>query len=520
MLINDLPRELLARIFSYMNDWMCGEKPLRHREPHLLTDVCVKWREIALSERGLWNKLIYDWKLERGQRTGRVYDYSCYNNRRLSTAITKDFSKMALISSYLERAASRPLYLIFNLHPSEPSSPFAKMFQRHSSFLRNLSLCAPLSVYRALAMMTRTSTARKARFPMLEFLHFSMPCKNSDKASVRKFTSTKQIDLTGCITLRKLHVDSPDRSFGFITDNLVSGIPYSQLTRLVITDFGLSLLRGREILTRCTSLVSCSLTISQWEERDVIPLYSTPTLAPVALPHLRNLIVDFSGITLNGQISPFFQALTLPALAKLTLSAPHAADENIVGELIRLQLHSCAPILILGLINVTLSYEEVPDLLRLLPLLQYLRIEAPRDGHCYSLTNILRAIQYNRGESNNRAENMLPELKEVHISDNLSDWHAEQFSRWLEDGFKPQQLDLSQFLGDHEVLDYIESRCWREGTARGSVDTVLQSLDVFTMVWRNVPVEWLTINRRVEKRRDEMEKIYPIGIYLLLEGRE
>ncbi|KNZ79424.1 hypothetical protein J132_10010 [Termitomyces sp. J132] len=304
---------------------------------------------------------------------------------------------------------------------------------------------------------------------MLELLYLSMPYENSDKG--------------------------PDRSFGFITDNLISGIPYSQLSKLSITDRGLSPMHGHKILLQCVSLVCCFLEISQWEEHEVILL----SPAPVILAHLWSLIVRFSGEALEGQISPFFRAFTLPALIKFTIAAPYAADEDIIDDLIWLQICSCAPIRLLGLLNIRFSYDKVSNFLRLLPQPQYLQIEPPRNGHCYSYAKILTAIsQQYLGSSKTRI---------------------------LAAGFNARRLDLSHFLGDNEVLDAIESRCWRQEVTPASVDSnvvgsqALKSLNFVEILWQNVPLEWLSIKKRMERRMDDMKEIYAINIRFSLESQ-
>ncbi|KAG6907921.1 hypothetical protein DXG01_006851 [Tephrocybe rancida] len=507
MPIYELPNEVLVEIFSYLAEWE-SPKPLRHRDQHVLTDVCRHWRQIALIMPLLWTTLFYDWKLEERRVTKR-----CDNARG---AVAASFNKMVAINSYLKRAACHPLYLAFNLYPQEPADLFARMLNHFTPHIRNLNLKAPFSVFRALSMTSTSLQARSARFPLLEFCHLSMPYGDIDKASARKFTSRSQINFTGCSKMKELYVDSPDESFGFFSHNLIVGIPFHQMTSLAITDSGLSPLRARDILGECTSLVSCRFAVGQWEENEADP----PSLAPITLPRLRVLIVGFTGRTTGGRISPFFRALTLPALVKLTISAPCSVDEDVIDELVRMQSRSCAPIRVLGLMNIALHCGEVPIFLLLLPLLRYLRIEAPLDQQCYSYVSIFNAIKYDR-TSIGPSMAILPNLEEIFIADNLDERYTVEFARRLEAGLNIR-IDLSKVLLDEQLLDAIESRCWRHGEtpelmylgADGYRPS--RSLDIATMLWRNVPNQWHTIKRRATSRRDAMAAVFPIDIYLPL----
>ncbi|GLB42808.1 hypothetical protein LshimejAT787_1202570 [Lyophyllum shimeji] len=506
--IQDLPAELLVEIFLRCVDRHISQ-PLHHRAPWSLIAICRRWRALALSTPKLWIVLTFD------ARTGGGNSEA---GRNRAGARTDSDRQTPFIRAWLDRAQGRPLTLVFNLPLEAPSKDFSDTLRRHASHTRNLSLSAPVPVYLALTSITRTAVPRRGgRFPMLEVLHLSLPYGNADRAATRKLMATRNISFRECTSLKEVYVDSCDNTFGFIADKLLVDIPYAQLTALFIMETALDALHARNILVQCISLLKCHLKISQWKSDDVIP----PSPPPVTLPRLEVLIVECSGTTLGGQIAPFFDTLTVPALTKLTISAPYSMDANLIPVLVRMQTRSRAPLRTLAFMHTPVPYQVVPHFLRLLSQLRYLRIEAPMDGRCYSYSEIFTSVKYKRDSSSAPCDEHLPALQEIYIADNLQSEYSDGEGRLARD-FAGREVNLSKLLKDYEVLDAIESRCWRDGETQkaqavGKPDSrTLRGLEIVTMKWRNVPLEWCHAERPAMGRKEAMEEAYPLDIYLPL----
>ncbi|KAG5637105.1 hypothetical protein H0H81_005743 [Sphagnurus paluster] len=380
--------------------------------------------------------------------------------------------------------------------------------------MRNLSLSAPLSIYRALTLMNQTTSYHRPRFPILEYVHFAMPHMESDRAATRQLTSRSSVSLLNCAKLQEVYLESADHTFGFITDNLVVGIPYDQLTDLTIIENALNPERARSILIGCSSLIRCSFIIGQWGPDEVV----TPAGNITILPHLQVLIATFTGLQPGGRISPFFDTITMPALVKLTVSAPHASDEHIAHALGRLQARSRAPLRRLALAKIRVLHQNIPGLLSMLPQLTHLHIEAPRDRVYYRYTDILSAIRYQLDHTAERAEQFMPELKVVFIADNLHSQYSDGNTGRVNLNFMGKR-DVSKAFRDEVVLDAIENRCGGDVDWARFHSSDLKFLEVVTVKWKNVPQEWREdeTQRRGLTRKAELESTYPVRIYLPLE---
>ncbi|KAG6849045.1 hypothetical protein H0H93_011806 [Arthromyces matolae] len=501
--INDLPDEILRLVFQYLDGWM-GRKRLRQREPHVLADVCRRWRSVTTSIPLLWNKMNYDWRIESGGHA--VAQPSSLDPCRV-VGRGSPLSIWTSIKSYLSRAwLSLPLYLIFNLSPTQAAAPFAKFLRGISPYIRNLSLSASFSIYLALAMTISTGSTTKARFPQIQFVHLSMPDDDVkwDKPLIRNITSRKTIDFSGCTELCQLYVDSASKSFGFISSNFLSGIPYPQLTHLSIDDKGLSLVRAREIVAQCANLVQCILHINQWEGEGPHPFSSSPH---VVLHSLRQLSITFRGKRCDGHVSSFFRPFTFPMLAHLAISAPYAGDHNLTLELIELQIRSKAPITVLNLIEVELHRPSLIRYLSLLPRLQYLRLDAPYNGSCFKYRKLFLDLWLERRSD---LKNLLPNLKEIYVTDNFSDSYIARLSRELQNPHALAAFDLSAVLGDLEVLKCVENKCLHD--LAEDPTRPLPTLEAATMRWRNLPHEWATIIRSATIQKALLETEYSISV--------
>ncbi|KAG5640933.1 hypothetical protein DXG03_006611 [Asterophora parasitica] len=413
------------------------------------------------------------------------------------------------IFSWLKSAGHHPVTLDLKLSPATPSSALHELFLLHGSHTRGLSLTAPFSALQGLATMFQTAPSRhRPLFPNVEVLHFSMPCKDMNRPSTRRFTAMRNIDLRGCAKLRTLQFDSIDNSFGFITDHLISGTPYSQLTHLYITERSLHPLVARKILMGCCSLTRCYMQIGQWPQDDDVPVSDDF----ITLGHLDALVVRFASDN-HGLISPFFETLTLPSLRRLTIEAPNALDADLVLVLKEMQDRSKAPIERLALMNIFIIRDQLLDLLSSLPTLQYLHVQAPPGETCCGYIDVLIAI------SLPDTARLVPLLEEICIVDNLFPRYSDESGRLARD-LVGKPLDISNPLKDYQVLEAIEKRCsyYRPAATQGLRDPGVgrKALQVVTVKWRNVPEEWRDAERPALARQEEIEDQFEVAFYLPL----
>ncbi|KAF5378822.1 hypothetical protein D9615_006846 [Tricholomella constricta] len=521
--INQFPTEILFKIFASCVEYDSSE-PLHRRAPILLAGICWRWREVAQGIPELWEFLNYDWQLESEARVAERAVLEREMRDRSSNQLNGEVlsgSGIRAIGAWIQHAQQRPLTLILKFSPKTPSKSVTDLFRHHASLTRRLSLKAPLSTFHALTAMIQTAVSRQcARFPTIELVNLAMSQNDSNKAKTRKITSTRNISFSGCAKLRHVQFDSADSSFGFIADNLVSGIPYAQLTNLSITETALHPLRARAILMECVNLKRCYMVISQWSANEITP----PSENPVALARLEELLLRFIGSQFGGKVSAFFEPFTVPALTRLTIEARQSFDESLLLVLTQMQMRSRAPIRQLAFMNIALPHYQLPQYLQLLPDLTYLRIEAPVNGMCYSYATLLDAIRYQHDPSAQApAGDILPNLEEIFIADNLPACFSDGQTGRVAKNLAGRRIDVSKMLKDMEALEAIESRCWRHEDMEAARDArteegpVRRGLEVATVQWRNVPQEWCSAKRHAFARRDEIEDLYTVTIHMLLE---
>ncbi|KAG6825066.1 hypothetical protein H0H92_004950 [Tricholoma furcatifolium] len=303
----------------------------------------------------LWNYIDYNWKKE-----------------ALGGSVAPD--AMVLIGSHLRRADGRPLRMRLWLSPDERPLGIANVFQEFSQTITKLSLGASKAVFQALATDRRKEENSETRFPNLKLLHLFIPYHSNEDWGRR--LAEKVIELSGCDRLENITLSSADKSFGFIQNGILSGIPWFQLTMLIIREQRLSPLLALEIMSSCLRLEWCMLAMQPWEGDVPLP-HST---SHAILSNLGKLELEFMGNWRDGQFSLFLDALTLPQLYLLLIKAHSCTDILMVDALAHLQDRSRAPIKVLYLAGMYLPFMRLPNLLQRMPLLKKLNLRSPHDN--------------------------------------------------------------------------------------------------------------------------------------------
>ncbi|KAG6813341.1 hypothetical protein H0H92_011889 [Tricholoma furcatifolium] len=418
--IQDLSPELLIQIFKNSLDWT-GDIPLRRRGPYILSQVCVNWRYILLSmTTELWTELHYNWRQE---------------------VLTDSEATDALIGSHVRRAGIRPLQLFLSLSPDEEPVGISNFFQEFSKRIHVLSLEASIGVFQVLTTDRDNKENFGTRFPGLYSLNLTVPYDDSTSSEMEQL-ETKDFNLSGCDRLKELSIQSSDSYFGFMTTELVSGVPWSQLTTLRIReDLALSL---------CPQLQECVLAVESWEELQ--PNFPSP----VILPNLLKLQLEFRR---DRHISSFFHAITLPRLYSLYISSLTGDLRVLQDALSSLQRRSCASIKELYLVDIEFTAFELPLFLQCTPQLKKLHLQPPIYEERYCIYSAL----FPRRQGSPAFEPVLAELESLVLGDNIS--NIFYFSRLLQDDasmLDPTMFDavLSNLM--NPAFKLLESGCMRK----------------------------------------------------------
>ncbi|RDB31127.1 hypothetical protein Hypma_000066 [Hypsizygus marmoreus] len=250
-----------------------------------------------------------------------------------------------------------------------------------------------------------------------------------------------------------LSIDLP--SYGLITSDVLSHIPWASLVELEIIEGKFSVDMALEILACCGNLVQCTFFMLG------SPCVSELVLdGPViVLNHLEYLSVTFgsawfpvysasSGAETSKKISPLFEHLELPALEYLKIRASMASiDIDLPLALLECQRDSQFPLKTLEFSNVLCNTQHLRDLLSELPTLTTLHLLHTDKRCCHQYPHLLDLLSFTNGidETGEPIKNILPNLERLKVQDTI----------------RCTELFTDQW--DHRVLDAIESRTWTAG---------------------------------------------------------
>ncbi|KAJ7656108.1 hypothetical protein DFH06DRAFT_475808 [Mycena polygramma] len=347
-LIRCIPAEILSEIFVACRDASLDEPEYEITNPHhaltLLTQVCSRWRLVALRTPRLWNnvRLLTDAFVDGRQMfIKEILDRSCSAPLSITLANPPDWSMMGMGGGDTKRrwldivwdSSHRLRHISLDIY-SDDARP--QMFPRHADFPQLSSLEILVDGDDELDMHTVLDSFASA--PLLRSL-----------------------------TLRLQYLGS---------ENLFpASFPASQLTTLNI-DAAFTTFGARDILVQCTALETAKLpNLFDWESDQLPPWQDNCTLH-----HLIELDISIGSGTGVAEILDTF---TLPKLTSLSIqSSPSwSGDLDRSAEtLLALSARSRFSLTHLSLVRQDLTLPELVSLLTILPTLETLVIK-----HCTSV---------------------------------------------------------------------------------------------------------------------------------------
>jgi hypothetical protein len=280
-----LPQELVQEIFLSCLPNDRNAVMSSSEAPVLLGRICKSWRQISLSTPQLWSSLHIPipeptYLMEHGR--------------------SKMFQRGAAVKDWLERSGSCPLSLsVISESTENPREQEESLFAARYFLLaiidfskrwKDVDFAIPFSVYQEYLF-----PLDKADVPLLEKIYFHRLYK----------------DIQHLFSVETWHLGPMFRtpSLRHITLFLQALTPsdlgqhWERLTHLSLAGSPLSLTRGLEILSQCSKLISCKMTIE--------PKNEVASLT-IRLPFLRSL--EIAEGFLDGDMESFFEMLSLPSL--------------------------------------------------------------------------------------------------------------------------------------------------------------------------------------------------------------
>ncbi|KAF8073595.1 hypothetical protein FPV67DRAFT_755444 [Lyophyllum atratum] len=312
-----LPPELLAKIFSD-----CSPKPLCI-PPVSLDDirpilslpkaVCSLWRQIAQQTPELWDDIVVKYPYASNPIEG-------WENRTHNiTAAAKDVISRGTSTISLNMYGHRRAYLTRDIDPIwNLIVPFASQLTRISIS------CSPHLLYPFLQ-------SSPLPFDVLESLTLNGE-EHPVSAAVEHIPRLGGLGKTP--SLRKVVISKFYLDFLRHLAEDAFNLPWDQLTHLTLQNTWIDLATGCSIISRCSSVVHCELSLHATGAQTQIAIQPQPILHPC----LQSLKITSTGGSPNV-VAEFLQSLDLPSLISIEFGDNDIAD--IVPSFISLIARSC-----------------------------------------------------------------------------------------------------------------------------------------------------------------------------------
>ncbi|PPQ63353.1 hypothetical protein CVT24_006726 [Panaeolus cyanescens] len=303
--IRRLPDDMLEEIFFHCLPQHRNPIPMISDCPLMLTFVCRKWRDVALSAPRLWSKLHISFEHE-----PRYISQTEYNDWPL---------RVVGLQQWIQRSGSLPLSL--SLYCCD--SVFGEMFE--PSFAREVMLVIKQNAHRCASLEMRLSQdmfnmmhtiidIQPEVFPQLKSIRHSPSYGSTTSAEMALTLFSHWLSLP---TLQEIHLA------------MYSAPPHlantSSLLRWPATLTRLSFHMGSNrpillnILRQCRMLEECALVVDSFDAADFDDLSEPSCIEKVTLPYLRRLSIDGEQ---DGPDSICAQ-LDAPALTHFLFFPPH-----------------------------------------------------------------------------------------------------------------------------------------------------------------------------------------------------
>ena len=268
-LLRNVPNEVLSYIFILYSS--SGSVPLPYSQTNvpcqiLLSQVCAKWHQVALSTSALWSNIgLFDAK------------------------IIRDYERcLSLYRTWIDRAGTHPLTVTIDLSNYDFNhqglfQDFVLPFQ-----FKRLNIRA---MYKDLPRLSDIPISNVEEFGIfLDAVH-----------RIENFAMLPFMNRTRSIRLRGRY--SSDYGRGTL-NALCSGLPWHELRSLECRSFAVSLSALLDILRQTQSLQTCHLTIHDT---------GSGPLVGVSMPNLRHLSLGFKDVD-PDIIIPLFATPNITAL--------------------------------------------------------------------------------------------------------------------------------------------------------------------------------------------------------------
>ncbi|KAG6823637.1 hypothetical protein H0H92_009595, partial [Tricholoma furcatifolium] len=322
------------------------------------------------------------------------------------------------IVRWLDRARGKPLSLHFDLSPNTQRGELETILRRYAASTRVLHLKGPLDMVPSPTRWIRQILRKNEGYlTSLEELKIG-------EMKAGSVTDSVTIDLSACKALRSFSAvnESPYEFDGFsrwITKTqLITGVPYAQLTSLHIVEQHMSQSFALSILRESKNLRTVILRYINWMSDTGKGIQNR-----IHLNFLETLDLSFSTWKGNGRYlmpgketdsADFIDQLETPALRNLILAWDYDGPNIRVFQIIPQMLQGAQTSLrTLRLHGVRSDAKTLVQFLETLPRLHVVEIASPRlrtDRRDYGA--IMEDLSQPKG-------NLLPHLKELTIWDNI-----------------------------------------------------------------------------------------------------
>lgn len=351
-LISSLPPEILGEIFSWCSPTYADQAPLSPKSPLLLSHVCRRWRDVAISTPRIW-----------------TYAKLCVYEQSLDDTIQ-------LMEIWLKHAKSRPLFIDID---------FVDETGTHGSVIHLFNeLIAVGRRYRPVLSLTDESlethveTTNSGAFPALEEWYFwSIGCAPSEpyasgrtpmkiralRISLTPFELVPYTSLGGSLTFLDLRV-------------------FDDYLNLTVEECAI-------VLSSFPQLVHCALLVD----------YSDNTFTgTITLQHLTSFSLSWAALV---DVGPLLDCLITPALQELELSGilPETATEN-WDHMYKFLLRGLPPLTHLIMETMDCFYVSLLACLTLCPLIEGVWMEdcilddSIVKGLCGGVTSTLKRLAF------------------------------------------------------------------------------------------------------------------------------
>ncbi|KDQ65106.1 hypothetical protein JAAARDRAFT_28770 [Jaapia argillacea MUCL 33604] len=316
-----LPVEVISEIFIACLPDRPAWYPHKKDTIHVVTHVCRRWRQIALSTPSLWCHFVI---VRPSKVQGRIF-------------------QSKYLQTMLSRSGNLPLSFstVFDQHEaaSDLLLPTIERWQ-------HVRLYGPVQYARGILNNT------PGEFPTLETLVIA-PLR---RVVPSRLQPTTPFHIIRAPCLRTVLV-------GQFADHSQLILPWSQLTRLTLRCL-IPLSEYPAFLRKCPNLVDCELGIPF---RTLPDLPFRPT--PVVLQHLQTLVVWF-----ERPFQPLLDSLVLPALRELSFETPDIYGHPPISSPSTLLSRSRCFLQKLSFLSCTTSQDEFLECLALSPALSELSL--------------------------------------------------------------------------------------------------------------------------------------------------